>query len=215
MGRVVRVSERRLRGLWADLTLTQAEIAAQLGCAPKTVWTWAKRYGLPKRPAVLKSAVDVAAVRALCEAGHSPLQIARRLGLKHATVCSVIVRKRLQRNGKSVPHISLRSDDRFRAMWAAGVHLSDMAAVYGVADGTIWNVARRDGLPARVRGVGPRVTIDQFRSDQLRVAMATAARVEQAAMRRADMVDRLMSDDGLAAIVAARRARETRRAVAA
>lgn len=102
-----------------------------------------------------------------------------------------------------------------RRLWAFGVSVDEMAAHFGVSVHAIKHARKRHSLPPRHPSGQYVRTVAEWRQDQLREAMASAARVEQTAMRRADMVDRLMSDDGLAAIVAARRAREARKAVAA
>lgn len=208
MGHVLRVSERRVRALWADLTLTQAEIASALGCTKKGLWGLAKRLDLPPRPAVHKRAVDVAAIRAQCEAGLSPMQIARLLGLKHRTVKSVIERHGLRRNGRAVAHAPLMADDRFRSMWAARVRLADMAAAYGVSVMSIRSAARRDGLPARGCAKGFTITMEAWQQDRLREAMAASAQIERKALRLANMVDVVSSPAAVAAVQAARVKRE-------
>lgn len=214
MAEALRISVRHLATLWADLTLTKEDIAARLGCSTVSVWRSAKALGLPKRGRGGANRIDDAQVRAMWAEGQTALQIARALGRTRATIESVVRRLDLPRHGRGLSP-ALVADDQFVRMWRAGVRLSDMAAHHGVSIMSVRTAARHAGLPARGCAKGHCITIDQFRADALRAAMASAARAEQAALRRADMVDRVQSDKALAAIVAERRAREARRAVAA
>lgn len=82
-------------------------------------------------------------------------------------------------------------DPLFPDMWRAGVGVLDMARHFNVAHTTIQATAQRLGLPRRNLGRWRVIGMEEYRANVLRVAMAASARAEQAAMRAADMVDKV------------------------
>lgn len=228
--RHVAISIPVFRAMWLDLSVTCADIRARFDCSQEYLSRQAKRLGLPSRAYQGRARIGGRDFAAMWTAGVKTQDMCDHFGCSRKGLEDAVKRLGLpQRPKGGLAEYLLTIDryqrgiriggDEFRAMWAGYVALPDMAAYFGICTRAVADLARRLGLPARAMGRRKCPSLAQWRmrvaQDQLRVAMATAARVEQAALRRADMVDRLMSDDGLAAIVAARRARETRKAVAA
>jgi hypothetical protein len=73
-------------------------------------------------------------------------------------------------------------DERFDAMWIAGVCSESMARYYDVVLSTIWLHARKRRLKTRNRGQRALMTVAQF-------LMRETARAEEAQFRLAEMVD--------------------------
>ena len=70
--------EAKLRALWFDRRLTQAQIAKRLGCSPGQIWHLQQRYKLPPR---VCEKYDVALLRRLwLQTTMTPQQIAFELG---------------------------------------------------------------------------------------------------------------------------------------
>lgn len=162
MPNAVRVSEKRFRALWADRSLSKADIGRLLGCTGVTVWRMAKEFGLPPRPHSGGRVIDVAVVRAMWDQGMTAPQIAARMGRTQPTIESIIKRNGFPPHGRGhAPKLTV--DARFRAMWAARVPLAEMALAYGVTQTTIMATAKRGGLPARVAAYAVAVD-DRFRS---------------------------------------------------
>lgn len=82
-------------------------------------------------------------------------------------------------------------DAEAEAMWRSCVRVEDIAAAYGTSVSTVhMHVHRRSVKRDRVVSRWhPGITLADYRTIQLRVAMAASAREEQAALRLAEMVD--------------------------
>ena len=77
-----------------------------------------------------------------------------------------------------------------KAAWQAGVSGYQIAAFFGLDQSTISHAAtNRLGMPKRRPGFQPAMTMDQFLETRLSARMAEAARIEQAALVNAEMVD--------------------------
>ncbi len=79
----------------------------------------------------------------------------------------------------------------FTELWLANVSTAEIARSLGIARSYTGVLARSFGLEPRQQGMRRVITIDDYRAAQLREALAASAREEQAAMRRAAMVDGL------------------------
>lgn len=82
-------------------------------------------------------------------------------------------------------------DAEAEAMWRACVRVEDIAAAYGTSVSTVHMHVHRNRV-RRARVVSrwhPGITLADYRTLQLRAAMAASAQEEQAALRLAEMVD--------------------------
>lgn len=92
----------------------------------------------------------------------------------------------------------------FEAMWRDGVSLVEIGKVFSIHHMTVSTLAKQYGLPRRKLGGGQVcMKVTQWYEAQIVRAMARAARIEQAAMINAELVDRVGSN----VMVGARHAR--------
>ena len=88
-------------------------------------------------------------------------------------------------------------DDEFPMMWRGCVRGDDIAKHYGRSVAAVEKKARQLGI-RRGRTVNrhhPGITMELYQAVRLRLAMARAARIEQAAMINAELVDRVADNN--------------------
>lgn len=85
------------------------------------------------------------------------------------------------------------TDPEFPALYLGGVSGRDLCALYGCTHPRLHRTADRLGLPRRNLRGRKELTLAQYREVALQARMKAAARAEQAALARADMVDVLWS----------------------
>jgi hypothetical protein len=121
--------------------------------------------------------------------------IAAHFGIDRSTVT-----KLARRYGLTLRHerraarwaIPFERSAEFTDMWRGMVKSGHIAAHFGVNRKTVENHAKRLLLPLRGKGSNTRwLDLSQWRDLQLRDAMAASARKEQAALRLAEMVDKI------------------------
>ena len=111
-----RVSEAEFRRLWADLSISVAEIGETLGIGQQAVTHRARTRGLPPRPKRgAKPACDPADVARLYRAGVALEEIARALACDRKTVSNYVNRLGLTKRGGGRHNPALSLDD-YRAM---------------------------------------------------------------------------------------------------
>ena len=115
--------------------------------------------------------------------------IAAQFGVYRTSVSTMGQRRGLPpRKCGAKPKISR---EPFATMWLAGVSAKDIAQALGVTRNYTGVLARRFGLPNRPQGHRATISLAEFHEMQLRAALAASARVEQEALRLAEMVDGL------------------------
>ena len=76
-----------------------------------------------------------------------------------------------------------------RAAWMAGVAVGEICKAAGIVPDTLYARLESLGLERRGPGTRPKMTLVDFRAEQLRQALAARAREEQSALWNAEMVD--------------------------
>jgi len=176
-----------------DLTL--AQIGAALGTSANSVSRQSDKLGLPMRYADHYKKISRATLRDLYEVKNLPGEdIAAALGVAVDTVWRKAKAFGLRRPAVNNYRTHIVWPAEFDQMWLDNVLMADIfaAAKTELVDHRIVaKEAKRRGLPSRQRG-GARwaaITIEQWQQIRLARAMAKAARIEQAAMINAEMVD--------------------------
>jgi hypothetical protein len=82
-------------------------------------------------------------------------------------------------------------EKEFTHMWLAGVPSKDIIAHFGVSHRTPAKTARRLGLPPRGRGWHAKTTLRDYLQAKITLLMAREAKITRAAMRDAEMIDKL------------------------
>lgn len=77
----------------------------------------------------------------------------------------------------------------FARLWLDGVKTKDLIKLYGCDHLAPARQARRLGLPKRGRGWVYKMTLDDWKADRMREAMAASARETHAALVNAEMLD--------------------------
>lgn len=89
------------------------------------------------------------------------------------------------------PLIKPTDEGLFTSMWLAGVASCEIADYFKVTTRTVINTNHRIGLPPRIQGSRPRMTLAQFFEARLGEKLLMQARLEQQQMINAEMVDRV------------------------
>lgn len=121
-------------------------------------------------------------------------QAAARAGMSSRHMQDLAVKAGLPRRPIHCPPKVIVDQREFRMMWAAGVSTKDIAEAFGCYRKTVLREAHRMGLPPRHPGFTGTCTLDQYQATRLRLSMAAAARVEQAAIINAEMADRTVNN---------------------
>ncbi len=116
------------------------------------------------------------------------IEIGKLLGISQEAVCERARARRFPPRRMGPPSL-IRDKDIFRAMWDAGVSVADISAHFGVAERTARDMRRSLGIPRRAGGKHTTITLRDFLQARLAERMAEAARIEQAALRNAEMWD--------------------------
>lgn len=114
-------------------------------------------------------------------------QIAARFGIHRSTVTPVGKRFGLPPRKQGSKRHAIPAG--FADMWAAGVRGADIAAHYGYSRNYLARVASNAGLPPRKQGGHYLMRLDDYLQVKMALSMARSARIEQAALINAEMVD--------------------------
>lgn len=184
-----------VRILFAERSFFLADIADDLSVSTNTLRSYTERLSLPPRNIDHHKRFAPALLRRLYEVEDlSCTEIAKRLNIHRDTVWRKARKLGFKRPTRNNYRHKIKWPADFDLMWRAGVRQTDIMAT---ADGTVRyfrsvsNEARRRGLPPRTAGCQRRlISLDDYRAMRLGRAMASAARVEQAAMINAEMADK-------------------------
>ena len=115
-----RVSEAEFRRMWADLSLSQAEIGRRLGISGEAVRFRAASRDLPPRPPQRPFArqFDHERIVRLYLAGMSADAVAKRVGCSRAVVKAAVIRAGHQMRSRNMPGRP-KPDDLLREAMAA------------------------------------------------------------------------------------------------
>lgn len=80
-------------------------------------------------------------------------------------------------------------DIQFRRLYEAGISNIEIARALGLKKNTVPSIARRLGLPKRGRAWRAQITLAEYLEQQMAQRMREAAKVEQDALRLAEMRD--------------------------
>lgn len=185
-----------LRLLWPDDGIRARDIAALYGCSLSELERRAHRLDVWEQRRHRRTMVySMSEFRRLwADQSVSTDEIGRRLGMVKRVVQAHARKLGLPRRTTGRKPV-YPFDDLFEVMWREGVIAREIATVYGCAASLVGKEAERRGLPRRQRKAGWLVnskTLAEFRQWQLRQALAASAASEQAALRRAEMVDRII-----------------------
>ena len=204
-GRVV--SESEFRRLWADKGLSLQEIGAQLGISQQAVSCRAKARGLPPRGKNYQRLCAIppsreAELRALWEAGVGSRDICSHFGVCHTSLGVAVRLFGLPRRGSGWrPRITLedwragasvsprasgrclyRDPERVRTLWEAGLSYADIGRLIGVSRSGAQAYCHRRGWRRELASM-PRLTLEQWRDEQLAARFADVAARETAIER--------------------------------
>ena len=185
-----RPSDDRVRELWLREDLTRAQQARAAGVAISWLTTRARRLGLPRRRAASDRRIPASRIREVwMNSALTTQQAAAAVGLARGSLWRRAKALGLPPRASGNRHaiVGPLAELRFRAMWQAHVHASEIAAHFGIHVMTVSGQARRLGLAPRARPSRP-ISMERFRSMcrevELRDALAARAEVENAALKR-------------------------------
>jgi DNA-directed RNA polymerase specialized sigma24 family protein len=150
----VEIARETLQALY-DEGLTQAQIAARLGCSKGAIANRMREYGIVTRTYADYYQVEIPreTLRALCDEGLTPAEIAGRLG------CSKdVVHKRLKQYGLKARsgvrrHPNRPSCAELRELYETqGLNIYEIAASKGCSHSAVHKWLKMCGIPLRKRG---------------------------------------------------------------
>jgi len=175
--------------------MTQAQIAAIIGISQSSFGRQSSWLGLPSRYEDHYKNVSKSRLRQLYEVENLTCDdIAARLGCHRDTVWRKAQSMGLRRATKNKYAHRIVWPKDFDQLWMDGVLITDImaAATTDLTDvRCVSREARRRGLPPRKKAARwTSITLHDYRQITLARAMRQAARIEQAAMINAELVDK-------------------------